>query len=578
MRLAFPRLPRGAVLLLLPVVGGEPCVSWSSTERTLFVDEHEPAGEAPYCRTACGDATCAEECLVASPRCDVWWRYPGADAGPRRRGGATFGQCALGPAILDGGGNFDILQARRREGGAEDCGDKAAAAAELRPASALDGGDYALLAAATGGAFPGRGFLDLLVDASTACDLRDVLSPSRYVPHALDGAGLHAFRALLAERLRDARLAHYAPPGSGAVLDEWRRDGVILRDFDAIGGDAGLRDLLAVVAGEPGGRAGAALRLGRAQRLRDGRRPQSAAHIDSFASVVKVWLFDAAGAKPRPLAVAVGSQRHTVDRLAWLHAYATGGDEARRAVPPPGSPASRRGVRNTPGMAANVAYGAPAKKAKVDGKVSPQTEEAPKTVSVVGPYGLLTSKTRGHLGCDAAKLREARIDMAACYRIMDELGLNEGIDNHLTVMPKASALCCLEDMEIKMIHQNSCRFLDEVAYDTVYEGLVLGKAEGDRLAEVMGSKRVLMHQSHGPITCGDSVAEAFDEIYYLERACEVQPRDEHGKPTVTIKDSVARFYKDQVDQFRGCWAQGHFEARKRALYKPKGLGNADFAS
>ena len=37
-------------------------------------------------------------------------------------------------------------------------------------------------------------------------------------------------------------------------------------------------------------------------------------------------------------------------------------------------------------------------------------------------------------------------------------------------------------------------------------------------------------------------------------------------------------YKDQVDQFRGCWAQGHFEARKRALYKPKGLGNADFAS
>lgn len=297
-------------------------------------------------------------------------------------------------------------------------------------------------------------------------------------------------------------------------------------------------------------------------------------------------------------------------------------------------------------MAANVAYGAPAKKAKVDGKVSPQTEEAPKTVSVVGPYGLLTSKTRGHLGCDAAKLREARIDMAACYRIMDELGLNEGIDNHLTVMvpgtrdrflcipyglnwsevtasnlllldangdvvegdglpdptafyihsrihlkhphavcvlhthqPKASALCCLEDMEIKMIHQNSCRFLDEVAYDTVYEGLVLGKAEGDRLAEVMGSKRVLMHQSHGPITCGDSVAEAFDEIYYLERACEVQLLAMNtGKPTVTIKDSVARFYKDQVDQFRGCWAQDHFEARKRALYKPKGLGNADFAS
>jgi len=362
MRLAFPRLPRGAVLLLLPVVGGEPCVSWSSTERTLFVDEHEPAGEAPYCRrTACDDATCAEECLVASPRCDVWWRYVSADVippipelavrlpGDGGRGacrvgadagllgvaaGATFGQCALGPAILDGGGNFDILQARRREGGAEDCGDKAAAAAALRAlaASALDGGDYALLAAATGGAFPGRGFLDLLVDASTACDLRDVLSPSRYVPHALDGAGLHAFRALLAERLRDARLAHYAPPGSGAVLDEWRRDGVILRDFDAIGGDAGLRDLLAVVAGEPGAAVPAPPYAWVARNVSaTAGDPQSAAHVDSFASVVKVWLFDAPLTPAHgPLTVAVGSQRHTVDRLAWLHAYATGGDEARR--------------------------------------------------------------------------------------------------------------------------------------------------------------------------------------------------------------------------------------------------------
>ncbi|KAH8090166.1 hypothetical protein JL720_6476 [Aureococcus anophagefferens] len=547
MRLAFPRLPRGAVLLLLPVVGGEPCVSWSSTERTLFVDEHEPAGEAPYCRrTACGDATCAEECLVASPRCDVWWRYVSADVIPP--------------------------------------------IPELAVRLPGDGGRGAAAAAPT-------------------------------------------------------------PGSAGAVLDEWRRDGVILRDFDAIGGDAGLRDLLAVVAGEPGAAVPAPPYAWVARNVSaTAGDPQSAAHIDSFASVVKVWLFDAPLTPAHgPLTVAVGSQRHTVDRLAWLHAYATGGDEARRepSFRLRGSPAAaaRARVRNTPGMAANVAYGAPAKKAKVDGKVSPQTEEAPKTVSVVGPYGLLTSKTRGHLGCDAAKLREARIDMAACYRIMDELGLNEGIDNHLTVMvpgtrdrflcipyglnwsevtasnlllldangdvvegdglpdptafyihsrihlkhphavcvlhthqPKASALCCLEDMEIKMIHQNSCRFLDEVAYDTVTRASCSARP-GDRLAEVMGSKRVLMHQSHGPITCGDSVAEAFDEIYYLERACEVQLLAMNtGKPTVTIKDSVARFYKDQVDQFRGCWAQGHFEARKRALYKPKGLGNADFAS
>jgi len=37
-------------------------------------------------------------------------------------------------------------------------------------------------------------------------------------------------------------------------------------------------------------------------------------------------------------------------------------------------------------------------------------------------------------GCDARALREARVDLAACYRVLDALGLNEGIDNHLTAM------------------------------------------------------------------------------------------------------------------------------------------------
>ena len=40
-----------------------------------------------------------------------------------------------------------------------------------------------------------------------------------------------------------------------------------------------------------------------------------------------------------------------------------------------------------------------------------------------------------------------------------------------THMPHATALCCLEDMELKMINQNCLRFYDEVAYDTDYKGL-----------------------------------------------------------------------------------------------------------
>ncbi len=35
-----------------------------------------------------------------------------------------------------------------------------------------------------------------------------------------------------------------------------------------------------------------------------------------------------------------------------------------------------------------------------------------------------------------------------------------------------------------MIHQNSLRFYNDVAYDT-YDGLVLDKSEGDRLASAL---------------------------------------------------------------------------------------------
>ena len=49
-------------------------------------------------------------------------------------------------------------------------------------------------------------------------------------------------------------------------------------------------------------------------------------------------------------------------------------------------------------------------------------------------------------------------------------------------------------------------------------GLVTDNKEGERLAKMMGKKRVLMHQNHGVIVNGNSVAEAFDDLYYLERA------------------------------------------------------------
>src|SRR5256886_13129828 len=91
-----------------------------------------------------------------------------------------------------------------------------------------------------------------------------------------------------------------------------------------------------------------------------------------------------------------------------------------------------------------------------------------------------------------------------------------------THMPHATALTLLEDGRLEMIEQNALRFHDDIAYDDSYNGLVVDEAEGDRLARVLGTRRVMFLANHGVIVAGPSIAEAFDLIYYLKRACRLQ--------------------------------------------------------
>lgn len=92
-----------------------------------------------------------------------------------------------------------------------------------------------------------------------------------------------------------------------------------------------------------------------------------------------------------------------------------------------------------------------------------------------------------------------------------------------THMPHTTALACLRDFEFLMLDQNACRFYKRIAYDRDYAGMALEASEGDRVAHVLGKeKSVLFLANHGVIVVGNSVAEAFDELYYLEKAAQLQ--------------------------------------------------------
>jgi len=82
------------------------------------------------------------------------------------------------------------------------------------------------------------------------------------------------------------------------------------------------------------------------------------------------------------------------------------------------------------------------------------------------------------------------------------------------------AVSVLRDGLIPMI-QDAMPFHNRVAYHD-YEGLAVDTGERERLAASLGDKMVMILRNHGLLTCGETVAEAFMHMYYLERACKVQ--------------------------------------------------------
>jgi ribulose-5-phosphate 4-epimerase/fuculose-1-phosphate aldolase len=134
-----------------------------------------------------------------------------------------------------------------------------------------------------------------------------------------------------------------------------------------------------------------------------------------------------------------------------------------------------------------------------------------------------------------------------------------------THMPCATALASLEQGRLEMASQNALRFFDDIAYDDDYQGLALDAREGIRICGKLSDKRVLFLVNHGVIVVGKSIATAFDDLYYLERACEIQilAQSTH-RPLKLVPTEVCR---RTVEQFRGddSYAHAHLAAIRRIL-------------
>jgi len=91
-----------------------------------------------------------------------------------------------------------------------------------------------------------------------------------------------------------------------------------------------------------------------------------------------------------------------------------------------------------------------------------------------------------------------------------------------THMPYATALAMTEGDPLIWAGQTALKFYGRTSVDQNYNGLALNNSEGSRIARAVGHADIVFMKHHGVLVLAPSVAEAWDDLYYLERAAEVQ--------------------------------------------------------
>lgn len=99
-------------------------------------------------------------------------------------------------------------------------------------------------------------------------------------------------------------------------------------------------------------------------------------------------------------------------------------------------------------------------------------------------------------------------------------------------------------------NQDSMMFYGHVAYHE-FEGIALDLSERERLVADLGDKKVMILRNHGLLTTGRSVADAWVQMYFLEKVCSAQlalmaaaaGRIHH--PSREVCERTARQYGDE---------------------------------
>lgn len=117
----------------------------------------------------------------------------------------------------------------------------------------------------------------------------------------------------------------------------------------------------------------------------------------------------------------------------------------------------------------------------------------------------------------------------------------------------ATVLASLADSTLPPIDQNTATFYNRVAIDDHFGGLAF-EEEAERCCSNLSdpSKTVLVMGNHGIMVIGQTVPEAFNRMYYFERACETYIKALWtGQPLRVLSDEIAEKTASELESYPG---------------------------
>jgi len=130
----------------------------------------------------------------------------------------------------------------------------------------------------------------------------------------------------------------------------------------------------------------------------------------------------------------------------------------------------------------------------------------------------------------------------------------------------ATVLASLADSTLPPIDQNTATFYNRVVIDEHFGGLAF-EDEGERCATMLADpkKKVMVMGNHGVLVLGDSVGDAFNRLYYFERAAETYIRAlQTGQPLRLIPHEIAEKTAQELEDYPG-QAEAHLSAIRQIL-------------